>query len=97
MPRDTLSCPPPRNDHADPEETFFELCFTCLLHPHSLGSPVPRLAWRQLCIGHTGPYVLYIDFQAWVTAEFTAQGMLSVQIKVTTNWLFSKSLPGCSR
>lgn len=26
----------------------------------------------------------------------TAQGMLSVQIKVTTNWLFFKSLPGCS-
>ncbi|MCI1113890.1 hypothetical protein MOQ26_23050, partial [Stenotrophomonas maltophilia] len=25
MPRDTLSCPPPRSNHADPEETFFEL------------------------------------------------------------------------
>lgn len=47
-------------------------------------------------MGHAGPYVLYIDFQAWVTAEFAAQGMLSVQIKVKTNWLFSKPLPGCS-
>lgn len=53
--------------HNDPD---FELCFTCVPHSHSLGKPLPRLAWRQLCIGHIGPYILYIYFQAWVTAQF---------------------------
>lgn len=51
-------------------EPDFELCFTCVSCPHSLGKPVPRLAWRQFCIGHIGSYILYIYFQVWVTAEF---------------------------
>jgi len=97
MPRGTLSCPPPSSDQAGPEETrflwtVFHLCAV---------SPQPGQAHAQTGMEtalHRTPWAIHPLHRLLGLGHSrvrTAQGMLSVQIKVTTNWLFSKSLPGC--
>lgn len=99
MPRGILSCPLPRSDQVGPEETrlLWSVLHLCARSPQ-LGQACAQIGMETaLHRSHWAIHPLHQLLCLCHRRVCTAQGMLSVQIKVTTNWLFSKSLPGCSR